>query len=154
MVRDISVQLDNYQMIIKHTNIMQIFVPWNNFFNGSAMTLSRLFFCNIATFANMQAPSCHGESVRYTGWQRKLTTKLVKVNFPVTLAATGTKFKRRVTLGVWLPRCLGLFFGTQSREAKWRLQRFIVDKTRILKLPRYWHEQVAKTSKWLKTTVN
>ena len=72
----------------------------------------------INPFANMQAPSYHGESARYTGRQRKLTTTLVKVNFRVTLATTERKFKRGVALGVWLPKCLGLFFGSQSREAK------------------------------------
>ena len=78
------------------------------------------FFLNIATFANMQVPSYHGESVRYTGWRIKLT-KFVNVNFLITLAATEIKFNWGVAFGVWLPRCLGLLCGSQSREPKCRL---------------------------------
>ena len=74
----------------------------------SMLKQSHFFFCNIATFANMQAPRYHGENVRYTGWQRNKIPNEIK-------------FKRGVALGVWLPRCLGLFFGSHSREPKWRL---------------------------------
>ena len=53
----------------------------------------------------------------------------------------------RLQVGYWLPRCLGLFYGSQSREPKWRLINGVLlsMKIRILQ---------AKTTKWLKATVN
>ena len=95
-------------------------------------------FFNVATFANMQAPSYHGESVRYTGRQRKLTTKLVKVNFRVTLAATETKFKRGVALGRMATKVFGTIFRVAITRSKVKVHRDLLSmKTRTLKLPRY-----------------
>ena len=51
----------NIPMLCKYLCLKNFFPCYSNH------AFKPFFFLNIATFANMQVPSYHGESVRYTG---------------------------------------------------------------------------------------